>query len=502
MALVTNANSGIGLVACYEQAIAGRGCIVGVAQRGFSVRGEGDAFFLDRVHDAARLFRVKCDVSDAAAWSDTLAWANNFDAHEPSCNPILTRKAIEAQMQAMDSLDVLDVLAASLSRMLGEKGPIDALQQRRLQEFRRRVAGGLQEARARARTEPRDAASKERLAQCQESLLELSRLIDAFQREGLVKEHPRVLPPKTVADRFPSEAAAASRHGADRGCESEAEPAKDGDSPEGEEAATPAKDALLELIERELEHWQARPPAEQGASAGPSPGPEFEHEAVPGSRPSPHALHDTAGLDCATRGPERPQPAAESMTEEAFSQPPLPRSCEACGQQCAASRSHCPECQRVAERDTLADAIARAKEEARAKAEEDAARRVRRQEAERRAEEEAARKLREDAERRAKEAEEAQKAEALKTAKAEGKAKGSKKVPEDLICPKSHLLQKFVAPAGLQCQVCDEEAAQAAPMWGCRYKDARGIRTCFYDVCARCKPTRSKRKLRAAGEVV
>lgn len=68
---------------------------------------------------------------------------------------------------------------------------------------------------------------------------------------------------------------------------------------------------------------------------------------------------------------------------------------------------------------------------------------------------------------------------------------------EEATCPSGHLLTGFSVQYGYPCDTCSEGACkEGITMWGCRFRDERGVRTCDYDVCEACKIEAVKKKLR------
>mmetsp|Transcript_67672 Transcript_67672/g.201244 ORF Transcript_67672/g.201244 Transcript_67672/m.201244 type:complete len:535 (+) Transcript_67672:76-1680(+) len=534
MALITGGMGGLGMLASYEHAMSGRERIVAVTRNAYLTPGEQEAHLLDVIQDIATHYIIRCDIADAGAWNDTLAFASNITAHDDT-DPQATMKDAQTLLKEMDSLEVIDVLIASLRGMIEAGSLIDAGKLNRVLFFRNNMSRGLKETVEKIRSMPLDRDVQERLFQFQESLRELSELIELFRKRGLVEERPGATDAGSGVGFFPGEAAAVGTayiqeaKARDRSASGAPDVAGSSGGMDNGCAAPPGKDALLELMERELRQRSRQPAAQDvaakllpGGAAGPVPNLDGMVDVVPGQSPQSKKLGDRP----ASRRDQ--PPAAEEQGPEAAPPPQVSHACAGCGKECAMSCSHCSECQRVAERGALQGAIRRAKEEARLKAQRDAERKALREEAERRAredaatkaEEEAARQARQAAERRAEElAMERAKAEAERRAVEEAARKAQEEAMrqeaerqareevdrrslDDIVCPKGHALEGFVVQAGFPCDLCDVESKDSVVMWGCRNKNERDCRTCDFDICQQCSSSRSRRSLRAQGQAV
>mmetsp|Transcript_7006 Transcript_7006/g.19822 ORF Transcript_7006/g.19822 Transcript_7006/m.19822 type:complete len:525 (+) Transcript_7006:70-1644(+) len=524
MALITGGMSGLGMVASYEHAMAGRERIVAVSRTAYLSPGEQEAHLLDVIQDMATHYVIRCDIADAGAWTDALAFANNISAHD-EYDPQTTMKDAQTQLKQMDSLDVIDVLIASLRGMIEAGSPIDAAKLNRVLFFRNNMSRGLKETMEKFRTQQVDMDTQEKLFQFQDSLRELSELIELFRKRGLVEERPGAADAGPMGGIFPGEAAMTTQHGMEARQRDNPKPQAGGagGSEADRQTAAPAKDVLLELMEKELAHKQAPKLATQSRSTGPISSLDATGDLMPGqSRPHNEKLgHGTEA------SPE-PSKAAKEPSKGTSSSPEVSSKCDRCGNDCAISCALCSECQRVSERGALEGAIRRAKEEARLKAQREAERKAQREEAEWKAKQDAERRAKEELEQQAKaEAMQRAKEEALQKAqaKAELKAKeeaerqaqeaahlqiaerlakeeADRKSLDDIVCLKGHALQSFTAQAGFPCDLCQAESTAATVMWGCRNKNDRDCRTCDFDICGQCSTSRVRRMLRANGEAV
>mmetsp|Transcript_83232 Transcript_83232/g.235752 ORF Transcript_83232/g.235752 Transcript_83232/m.235752 type:complete len:507 (-) Transcript_83232:105-1625(-) len=506
MALITGGMGGMGLVASYEYAMMGKERIIAVAKSGHMLPGDHEAMLLDVIQDMAQHYIIRADIADAGSWSDTLAFANNVGTTDGA------PPGVQAQMQEMDSLDVITMLLSTLSSMLAERQPISSAKLERVLVFRANMAQGFAEEVERLKVQPCEAETHQRLLLFQERLGELTDAIQLLRKYGLVEERPGAADAGRRGA-VPGQAAAAAPGPEARERPPTAQGAGSGGCPPG-----PSGDVLLEMMEQELAKQRS---AE--ASARPQGG----------SRAARHASCLDADIDHvpggrsrgAELGPGKEQggTAAGTRADEA-----LPGACEGCGVECAAGSSHCPGCQRKAERSVLGDAIRRAKAETERKAQREAESRVRRAEEERRAKEESERRAREErereaqaeAERRAREengrrarelAERRAREEAARSAREEAEREGAalraraeaeRRALDDFVCPQGHALQPFTTQAGFPCDLCDAESEDGAVMWSCRNANARGCRTCDFDICKKCCSARRRRALQALGETV
>mmetsp|Transcript_3749 Transcript_3749/g.10346 ORF Transcript_3749/g.10346 Transcript_3749/m.10346 type:complete len:519 (-) Transcript_3749:84-1640(-) len=513
MALVTGGMSGMGLVASYEHATAGRERIVAVSRSAHMIPGEHEAHLLDVIQDIATHYIIRCDIADAGAWSDAIAFANNIGEHD-DFDPKATMKDAQMQLRGMDSLDIINVLISSLNGMVEAGAPINASKLNRVIFFRNNMSRGLAETMEKARIQPYDRDMQARLFQFQELLQELSGLIDLFRKRGLVEEHPGTADAGPLGGLFPAEAAGVD--GAAQDLEArvryESQAVASGNTVEGCQAV-PAKDVLLEMMEVELLLQRNKHVAGRSSACGVFGDVDIASNIASGQinlqRETSRARPDLQ---------QEQSQATEGVGSVARKPPEPPHLCEGCGRECAMSRMHCSECQRVAERGALEDAIRRAKEEMQRKAERDAVRKLQREESERRAKEKATQKEEEEAqeERQAKEEagrKEREQAECKAKAEAERKAQEEtdRRVQKDAqrreaerqvrgeadlgsldetVCPSGHDLQRFITQAGFPCDMCNVESVEGAIMWGCRHKNARDLRTCDYDVCEQCKSSR------------
>lgn len=496
MALITGGMSGLGMMAAYEHALAGRERIVAVTRSPHMTPGEQEAHLLDVIQDIATHYIVRCDIGDAGAWSDVIAFAGNISPHDEN-DPQSTMKDSRDLLKAMDSMDVIDVLVASLRGMIEAGAPIEAAKLNRVLYFRNNMSRGLKEAMEKHRSTPIDKDMEERLFMFQDCLRELSELIELFRKRGLVEEGPTGGDAGPEADLFSAETSATgpllgapSANGRTAG---QRKQAADKQPPEA------TRDSLLEMMEKELSQKQAR-------------------------KPGPTSFVEELGMTSMPGQAPKEQPPVQK-TKAATE---LQRACEVCGAKCAASAARCSGCQRTSERGSLQGAIQRAKEQALLKKQQEEERKARREQAEReeksKAREAAERKSREEQEQRSRAAamEKARDAAAQRAqAEAERRAKEEKEVAaamhaehvardeaakrkslDDIVCSKGHVLTVFPVQRGFPCDICDAEAVDGDIMWGCRHKNDRDCRTCDFDICARCSKSMTRRALQAQGKKV
>jgi len=78
----------------------------------------------------------------------------------------------------------------------------------------------------------------------------------------------------------------------------------------------------------------------------------------------------------------------------------------------------------------------------------------------------------------------------------EAKFEAERQELEKVRCPANHILQSYTAQKGFPCDVCNEDANEAATFWGCREYSSTGARLCGYDICNRCREGEVRSKLK------